>query len=221
MKKSILLIIVIFSISISNAQIRKVKTIKKSRIDHIERPISNTQSATNLRQDCCPPWNEEIIKDNTRIVTSPYGGINANYTVKFNATATLRNQMQAYLNYAHAMNPSINAIIIAFKMYKQGPDTCDGGYGPQVGNQNFVTWHANNSVGYQGGNFWTGYNLEVGIWYRLHTGIYLNDGNIFFDNDCANNDICVRIQIKSGMPMLQTNVNGVISEEKISKKSRR
>lgn len=166
--------------------------------------IEEPQTATT---DCCPPWNEETIRNNMKIVASPNGGLTANYTIKFNPTQQLKNQMQAYINYANAMDPSINAIIINWRLGKISGDTCEG-LGTEIGGQHFTTWNAN-SNNINGGNFWSGYPMEVNVWYKLHTGIYLNNGKEFFDKDCANNDICIRIQVqKNGQRTLEVNNNG-------------
>jgi len=143
------------------------------------------------------------------IKQNPSGGLNANYTVLFTPTQTLKNQMQSYLDYAHAMNPSINAIIINWRLGKVNGTTCEG-LGTMVGGEKFTTWNANNNGNINGTNFWSGYPMEVGIWYKLHTGIFLNDGQKFFDDNCANNDICIRIQIQNGMKVLEVNSNGKV-----------
>jgi len=169
-------------------------------------PILVPQQTTT---DCCPPWNEETIKQNMTIKQNPSGGLNANYTVLFTPTQTLKNQMQSYLDYAHAMNPSINAIIINWRLGKVNGTTCEG-LGTMVGGEKFTTWNANNNGNINGTNFWSGYPMEVGIWYKLHTGIFLNDGQKFFDDNCANNDICIRIQIQNGMKVLEVNSNGKV-----------
>ncbi len=157
--------------------------------------------------NCCPPWNEDIIKENMKIITNPNGGINANYTIMFNPTQTLKNQIQAYLDYAHAMNSPINAIIIHWTLSKKSANTCEGP-GTNIGGEHFTTWNTGNNGAINGGNFWAGYQMEVGIWYKIHTGIFLNGDYKFFDNDCANNDICVRIQVQNGMQTLEVNING-------------
>jgi len=159
------------------------------------------------KNDCCPPWNEEIIKKNMKIITDPNGGLNANYTVMFSPTQELKNQMQAYINYAHAMNSSINSIIVHWTLSKKSTQSCEGS-GQIIETEKFTTWTTGNNGAINGGNFWSGFPMEVGTWYKIHTGIYLNDGQEFFDKDCANNDICVRIQVQNGMKTLELNING-------------
>lgn len=185
-------------------------------IDFSDVAIPKPQETTS---DCCPPWNEETIRDNMTIKQNLSGGLNANYTVWFTPTSTLKNQMQAYIDYAHAMNPAINAIIINWRLGKVSGDTCEG-LGAEIGGQMFTTWDAGNNGNINGGNFWSGFPMEVGIWYKLHTGIYLNDGNEFFDKDCANNDICIRIQVQNGMKVLEVNSNGKIFKTAGKLKSR-
>lgn len=175
------------------------------------------------QSNCCPPWNEENIMKNMTIKTNPNGGgLNANYTVLFTPTQELKNQMQSYIDYLHSMNPAIDAIIINWRLGKVSGDTCQG-LGAEIGGQHFTTWNSGNPVGtINGGNFWSGYPMEVGVWYKLHTGIYLNGDIQYFDKeDCANNDICIRIQIqKNGQMILDVNSNSRIlrtSKEATSK----
>ncbi|HYU34458.1 MAG TPA: hypothetical protein VEW48_20085 [Thermoanaerobaculia bacterium] len=37
--------------------------------------------------------------------------------------------------------------------------------------------------------------MVVGTWYRVHTGIYLENGQVFFPDTCAVNEIWVRVQV--------------------------
>ena len=191
------------------------QTVPSRPLDLGDIPILVPQQTTT---DCCPPWNEETIKQNMTIKQNPSGGLNANYTVLFTPTQTLKNQMQSYLDYTHAMNPAINAIIIHWRLGKVNGTTCEG-LGTMVGGEKFTTWNANNHGNINGGNFWSGYPMEVGIWYKLHTGIFLNGNQKFFGDDCSNNDICIRIQVQNGMKVLEVNSNGKIFKTAESLKS--
>jgi hypothetical protein len=183
--------------------------------------INVLQPAPTDNTTCCPPWNKETIRKNMTIKTNPNGGLNANYTVLFTPTQELKNQMQAYIDYAHSMKPSINAIIVEWRLGKVNGDTCKGN-GTEIGGKKWTTWNAGNNGAINGGNFWTGYPMEVGVWYKLHTGIYLNNGNQFFDKeDCANNDICIRIQVQNGIKTLEVNSNGKVfrTSKKVTSKA--
>ena len=121
MKKVVVTFIIILVTVVSSAQRRgKIRHMKPVKVERPSLPTPIDEEVS-----CCPPWNPEVIKANTRIVTSPTGGLNANYTIKFTPTYTLRNQMQAYIDYMHAMNPSVTAIITHFKIYNKGADTCE------------------------------------------------------------------------------------------------
>jgi len=183
-----------------------ISIVNSVSTDLADIPILTPQTPT---ADCCPPWNEEIIRKNMTIKTSPVGGLNANYTVLFAPTLELKTQMQTYLDYAHAMNPSINAIIINWRLGKINGDTCEG-LGTEIVSEKFTTWNVNNNGIINGGNFWSSYPMEVGVWYKIRTGIYLNDGNKFFNKDCANNNICIRIEVKNGIKILEVNSNSSV-----------
>ena len=42
-------------------------------------------------------------------------------------------------------------------------------------------------------------NMVVGTWYMVHTGIYLENGQTFFPDKCANNEIFVQIKVTPKM----------------------
>ena len=173
--------------------------------------------------NCCPPWNKDVIIENTTVTQKPNAGLNANYTIKFNPTQQLKNQMQAYLDYISAMNPNVNSIIINWQL-RESDKECKT-FGAKVAPDKFTIWNTSGNGNITGGNFWTGYPLEVGKYYKLHTGIYLNGNQVFFDKDeCASNHICIFVNVlKSGETVLEVNVNGrtfrknINSENKIQK----
>ncbi len=102
-----------------------------------------TCTFTNQQQShvdpCCPPWNKDILGDALSYQGS--GSITNPYTLHFNPAA-MQNQMQAYINYLHAINPAITAITIDWRLHDQSalgspPYTI---YGPQVGSTAYATW---------------------------------------------------------------------------------
>jgi hypothetical protein len=149
---------------------------------------------------CCPPWNRDLMKD--MLFYQGSGSISAPYTLLFQPTTTFKNQMQAYINYLHLMNFAITGITIDWRLHAQGTGaTASPPYGPQVGSTTYATWTWN-TTGI--GNptlipnpFFTlpTYSMIVGTWYLVHTGIYLENGQKFFPDTCANNEIYVRIQV--------------------------
>lgn len=153
---------------------------------------------TNTVDPCCPPWNKDILKD--MMFYQGSGSISAPYTLKFQPTTTLKNQMQAYINYLHSINPAMSAITIDWRLHNQGNSTIPNPpYGPQIGPTVYTTWNWNTSgIGnpvFSNPGFFTGFPMQVGTWYMIHTGIYLENGQKFFPDSCANNEILVRIQV--------------------------
>jgi hypothetical protein len=147
---------------------------------------------------CCPPWNRDLMKD--MLFYQGSGSISAPYTLKFVPSSQFNAQMSAYLTYLHSINPAITGITIDWRLHNQGTgSTASPPYGPQVGSTAYATWTISG-----GANptlipnpFFTlpTYPMLVGTWYTVHTGIYLENGQRFFLDTCANNDINVRIQV--------------------------
>jgi hypothetical protein len=136
------------------------------------------------------------------------GSISAPYTLKFQPTTAFNNQMLAYINYLHS-NPAITAITIDWRLHDQGNGTIPNPpYGPQIGPTVYTTWNwnATNPV-FSNPGFFAGFPMQVGTWYMIHTGIYLENGQKFFPDKCGNNEIFVRVQVMNaktgGEPVLE------------------
>ena len=152
------------------------------------------------------------------------GGIAAPYTLVFTPTPLFNDQIQAYIDYVHLVNPAITTFNIAFRLNHAGTGQLPSG-GPQVGNQYFVWWIAEESTVYGHTNFFTLATepMQVNTWYRVNTGIYLNDGLTYFPFSCAENRIDVRLQVLSltakslgESPILQIRgADGVIVEKRM------
>ena len=173
--------------------------------------VGNFIDDVSLERDrsCCPPWDPSQLAQHMFYVGS--GSIAGNYMLNFQTSATLNGQMQAYIEYLNSMNPATTSIIIAWMFYDQGTGTVPLGSptGSQPGNNGtpvagpmYRTWTAN---GPSNANtnpvpptppFFPGYPMQVGTWYLVHTGIYLNDGQVFFSEECSNNDIYFRVDIR-------------------------
>jgi hypothetical protein len=63
-----------------------------------------------LRSTCCPPFDKTILEKSLKIEQS--GGITSPYTVKFQTSASVCNQMQAYINYYNLLNPTCNKLVM-------------------------------------------------------------------------------------------------------------
>ncbi|MGH9427234.1 MAG: hypothetical protein ACRD2L_13130, partial [Terriglobia bacterium] len=147
---------------------------------------------------CCPPWNKDLLKD--MLFYQGQGSISAPYTLKFQPTTVFKNQMQAYINYLHALNPAMSAITIDWRLSDQGANaTPNPPYGPQIGSTVWTTWNWNTTgIGapvFTNPGFFSGFPMQVGTWYMVHTGIYLENGQKFFPDKCAVNEILVRLQV--------------------------
>jgi hypothetical protein len=149
---------------------------------------------------CCPPWNRDRLAE--MIFYQGSGSIAAPYTLHFQPTATFKSQMQAYIDYLQAINPSIQAITIDWRLHDQGTgNTPTTGLGPQVDVTAYTTWTQGGNGSYAttgDANFFsipTPFPLVIGTWYLVHTGIYLENGQVFFGDGCAVNEIYVRVQV--------------------------
>ncbi len=149
---------------------------------------------------CCPPWSEQVLEQS--LVYFSTGSIGSPYTLRWQPSASLNAQMQAYLNYLNAVNPAITNISIVFGLYPAGTGAAPGNAGPQVGGtagERFVIWTAGGNAPYVSPNFFPNGSMNTGQWYTVGTGIYLNDGAIFFPETCAENAISVRVQVTPGV----------------------
>ncbi len=150
---------------------------------------------------CCPPWNEHRLGDMLEYLGS--GGIADPYTLNFAPTNAFDTQMQAYIDYLNvASNFAISSIHITFSLYDHGTGTSPSGaslayIGPPGSQDRYVQWTAGPPGGYQMSPFFTmpSHSLQVGNWYRVGTGIWLNDNNSFFPDSCAVNEVFFRIQV--------------------------
>lgn len=179
-------------------------------IDPKEITGTSNDCTSSTINPCCPPWNRDRLAE--MLFYQGSGSISAPYTLKFQPTAALKSQMQAYIDYLHATNPAMQAITIDWRLHDQGTGTMPTTpLGPQVGVTAYTTWNSpgtGNPVISGDPNFFSlpnPYPMVVGTWYRVHTGIYLENGQAFFPDICAENEIWVRVQVlkASGKPVLE------------------
>jgi hypothetical protein len=150
---------------------------------------------------CCPPWNKELMK--SMMLYSGSGSIGDPYTLLFQPSATFNSQMQAYINYLKTINPAYNGITIVFGAHNQGSTLpAPGTYATSpVGGLTWVTWvpGGNGTPTFSpatGSNqiLGNGFPLQVGNWYSINSGIFLQNGPRFFPKNCDDNLIYIRIQ---------------------------
>lgn len=154
---------------------------------------------------CCPPWNSSKLED--MLFYEGSGSIADLYTLEFHPTPAFLSQIQAYIDYLSTLNPAMSAITIHFRVNDAGNGANPTG-GPQIGADHWVTWNAGgNGAPQPPPNFFTlgSEPMQINRWYRIHTGIYLENGQAYFDGSCANNDVDVRIQVQPHalQPILQ------------------
>ena len=151
---------------------------------------------------CCPPWNKDMLKD---MLSYKGIAISAPYTLQFVPTALFKNQMQAYINYLHSINPAFTAITIDWRLHNQGTGNLPlSGYGPQTPPTGYLTWTWNTTgignpvsipaTGFFVPSAYSASSMQVGTWYMVHTGIYLENGQTFFPKQCADVEVFFRVQ---------------------------
>lgn len=134
---------------------------------------------------CCPPLNKESIAD--LFTHIPTGSITSPYQMEFNPPASFITQMQAYVNYLNTINPSVNGLYFTWRIMDMGEDTSPltnyFGAG-QIGSSVFNHFIPGGSNIANNTNFFPA-QLEINHWYKIHVGMYLNDGISIFDKDCS------------------------------------
>lgn len=158
---------------------------------------------------CCPPWNKTLLGG--MMIYRGSGGISDPYTLEFVPSTQFSNSMQTYLNYLHAQNSAITAITVAFKLHNQGTGTNPSPpYGPQIPATSWATWNWSSSnvgiptlfpPGLPAGppTFFAipptpSYPMAVNTWYMVHTGIYLENGQRYFPESCAEVDVYINVR---------------------------
>ncbi|HSY51726.1 MAG TPA: hypothetical protein VLC46_23185 [Thermoanaerobaculia bacterium] len=148
---------------------------------------------------CCPPWNSTQLED--MLVYQGSGGIAAPYTLVFTPTNTFKTQIQAYIDYLHAVNSSINEIILELWLNDEGAGANPVPTSVFYGTVYFIGWF-NGAFGVPHGSpppFFTlaTESMQVNNWYRVNSFMYLNNSIPFFPDSCASNVIDVRIQVQA------------------------
>ena len=155
-------------------------------------------------EPCCPPWSVSTLEQS--IFYSSNGSMSGPYTVKFQPQASLNTQMQAYINYLHAMNPCFTEISIGFAVFPAGNGPSPGPRGPMVGGSGgsrYIIWRPNTSppafISPAADFFPANFNLMPGTWYTINTWMYPNRGCArFYPENCEIREISFRVQVIAG-----------------------
>jgi hypothetical protein len=108
------------------------------------------------------------------------------------------------INYLKTLNAAYSGITIVFGAHNQGTTLpAPGTYATNpVGGLTWVSWTPGNNgsptfspVTGSGQVLGSGFPLQVGNWYSINSGIFLQNGPRYFPKNCDDNIIYVRIQV--------------------------
>ena len=139
---------------------------------------------------CCAPWSEQDIPSALQPIFPTNAG--SPYTMQYLNPATLNAQMGAYLQYVHAMDPSITTITMQWTAVNLGSGSTPANSGTVTGGMKSVTWTwtpGGVTTSVSGGGFWTGTPFQVNSWYGFVTKLSHNgtQGSPYFGEECLNN----------------------------------
>ncbi len=164
---------------------------------------------------CCPPLNRESMVTLFDHLTT--GSIADPYMLSFNNDPSFQYQMQSYLDFLHAVNPSITHLYFTWRLMEMtDPDNLDVplanyfGNG-QLGSDVFNHFEEGGSGLQNNLNFFMDdtQELEINKWYKVHVGMYLNDGIAFFDSSCSNDTyFYYRVQLMNNGRLQRTVTDG-------------
>jgi hypothetical protein len=155
------------------------------------RYICDTATPTPTADACCPPWSSGQLQ--SMLVYQGTGGISAPYTLRFQPTAVLHTQINAYVNYITTLGMGFTNMQIKF-------DLLDAGTGatPFPGTQlstSTMTWTGSGSPT---ANFFPAGMMQTNRWYRIRTTTILNGGpgSKWLQEKCITKYVDVRIQVQ-------------------------
>jgi hypothetical protein len=139
---------------------------------------------------CCPPWNSTTLSNSMFYQGS--GGFSQPYTLKFQPSATVNTQMEAYVAYIHALYPTVTTLTNTFNLQNGGTgNTCSASGPSTVGT---ATW-TSSTVTLSPLGFYAGFPMVVNNWYKVSTVTTLNGTHPPLDATCIDNWMCFRIQV--------------------------
>ena len=154
---------------------------------------------------CCPPWNTDQLQN--VLVYEDTGPISAPYRLRFHPSTIFNNQMKAYVNYLHSLDPRVKSIGISFTLYDQGTgDDPASSFGPPIPPGDLIKYTFNNGI-VTGPNIGsaTGFftqSLQVNRWYAVRTRVTIPDGKAFLPDKCVEVTIFVRVQVMTNRSTL-------------------
>ncbi len=141
---------------------------------------------------CCPPWNSTQLMSRLAYQGSTIG---QPYTLKFQNTAPLNAQMNAYITYLQSLGLGFTNITINFGLFNHGTNATPNPTGTQVGLWTPMTW-----PGAPVANFFPNGAMQVGVWYRIRTKITLSGGPAnWLSEKCLESYVDVRVQAIAGL----------------------
>jgi len=145
---------------------------------------------------CCPPWTSTTLSNS--MVYFGSGGISQPYTLRFQPSATLNTQMEAYVAYIHTLYPTVTTLTETFNLQNGGTGSTCSASGPST--TGTATWTSSlNTIAPPG--FYLGFPMVVNNWYRVSTVSTLNGHHPPLDATCIDNWICVRVQVTQSLRM--------------------
>ena len=178
---------------------------------------------------CCPPWNADVMLSQLRLAQP--GGLTGPTSYAFANTAPFKMQIQAYLDYLHAMNPSIRNFTLSWTITDNGPSgpgTSPSATGSLIGKAEATEWSCLSCPGSKsgvggGGNLTSGngtnvfgpatiYALKPNRWYRITTVALLNNGIAFWPDSCSRTAIEVTVYARATTTGAQPSPNQLAVE---------
>jgi hypothetical protein len=135
---------------------------------------------------CCPPWAETSIAPSLKPIFSNAG---ANYSMLYQGGASLNNQMEAYINFLKATNPSITTLSVTWQVLNLGTGVNPASSGPPAAPSQTLVWTAGGTNLPTGTGFWTGTPFAPNTWYGFKTTT-TRDGpsdGPYFPKECSEN----------------------------------
>lgn len=170
---------------------------------------------------CCAPWSELDIVPS---LVPTFSNAGQPYTMQYQAQPATIAQMSAYLNYIHALDPSITTMTLTWQAIDVG--TSPGMSGPAVGTPMTVTWTwTSGGVTVTPNNFQFSAPFQLSKWYRFMTTLSHNGtpNSPYFGPNCINNSkavqwgVSAKIQNGEGDATLSTtDARGQISRANVN-----
>lgn len=134
---------------------------------------------------CCPPWNVTSIKNQLHL--NQPGLVPSNYSFTIVPSAPYTGQMQAYLDFLHAMNPAITTLTMTWTITDQGNGPLPAPVTSTIMMGSATrTWVCSATGCPPPGlntNFLSGI-LMPNRWYRVTTRLSLNNGLTYWPANC-------------------------------------